>query len=334
MTVIGSGLGSQLSYGKETTYGAGVTMDHFLPADKVSIKQVLNIVQGGGFQGQLFELGARRVITTKGGTGTIETQVTNRGMGLFFQNLMGTSVTPVQIASTTAYTQTHTFAINAGKSLTIQSAVPDTTGTARPYTFQGCKFPSLELTYEVDKNLDAKWAVDAQQVVEATAVPAASYDATLRQFVGTDVGITVGTYGSTTPATAATGVKKVSIKIERPFKMDRYYLGASGLKAEPLQNAFTKMTGTIEADFVDKTLWADKFNAQTGFSLQLQAVGAAIGVSGSNDTFQVTLPCVFLDGDTPTVEGADVISGSFPFTVLFDGTNLPFVKIISNETSL
>jgi hypothetical protein len=30
---------------------------------------------------------------------------------------------------------------------------------------------------------------------------------------------------------------------------------------------------------------------------------------------------VFFDGDTPVVEGPDVVSGSFPFTAQLDGTN-------------
>ncbi len=104
--VLGTGLGSQLSFGTESTYGTAGTLNHFLPADKVSVKQVLNIVQGGGFQGNMSALGSRRRVTTKGGAGPIETQVLNRGMGLFCQNLMGTSVTPVQIGGTTAYSQT------------------------------------------------------------------------------------------------------------------------------------------------------------------------------------------------------------------------------------
>jgi len=33
--VFGSGLGSQLSFGKESAYGTAATLNHFLPADKV-----------------------------------------------------------------------------------------------------------------------------------------------------------------------------------------------------------------------------------------------------------------------------------------------------------
>lgn len=330
--VFGSGLGSQLSFGKESTYGTAVTMDHFLPADKVSIKQNKTIVQGGGFQGQLGTLSARRRQTVTQASGPIDTQVTNRGMGLFLQNLMGTSVTPVQQGSTTAYKQTHTFATAFGKSLTIQSSVPSTDGTANPYTFKGCKFPAAEFKFVVGESLMATWTVDAKEVVENISVPAASYTTSNYQFVGTDGAVTTGTAGSTSPATATTGVSKVSVKFDRPMKTDRFYFGASGLKAEPLQNQFVKITGVITADFVDKSVWADRFASQSGFSLGITMTGAAIGSSGYNDTFKIVLPYVYLDGDTPTVESADVISGDFPFTVELD--TAPFIEVISDETTL
>ena len=36
---------------------------------------------------------------------------------------------------------------------------------------------------------------------------------------------------------------------------------------------------------------------------------------------QISLPMVFLDTDTPTLEGPDVVSQSLNFTALFDGTS-------------
>jgi len=332
---IGTGLGSQLSFASESTYATNVTPSKFLPVNKASLKEVKNFTQGGGLQGAALQIGARRNVTTVGGTGSIETQVFNRGLGLWLQTLMGTTVTPVQQSSTTAYKQTHTFASdNSGKMLTVQSAVPTTAGTLASYTFAGCKVSSAEFSFDVASISTASFMIDAAKVVTGVSVPAASYDNTLRPFVGTDAAITVGTYGSTSPATAAVGVKKITVKVERPMKMDRYYAGQSGVKAEPVPNDFAKITGTIDADFVDKTLWADRFATQSGFSLQVTLTGAAIGSSGFNDTFQVTLPCVYLDGDTPTVEGQDVISGSFPFTCLWDGTNTPSIVVMSNETTL
>ena len=332
--VFGSGLGSQLSFGKESAYGTAATLNHFLPADKVSLKEVKGIVEGGGFQGQLGKLSTRRRQTTTHATGTIDTQITNRGLGLFLQNLMGTSVTPVQNGSTTAYTQTHTWADNYGKSLTIQNSVPTLGGTAVPYTFKGCKTVSLDLSVDTTSTTPfmGTWTYDAKEVVTNIVVPAASYTTSTYPFVGRDVAIVIDTAGDTTPSTSVDGVTKLSLKIERPQKTDRFYFGASGVTAEPVQNDWGKITGVLTVDFLAAATFADRFASQSGFSLGITATGSAIGVSGYNDTFQVILPYCVLDGDTPTVESQDVVSGDFPFTVYFDTS--PFITVISDESSL
>jgi hypothetical protein len=129
------------------------------------------------------------------------------------------------------------------------------------------------------------------------------------------------------------GVKKVDVKIPRPLKTDRFYFGANGLKAEPLTNARAQISGSINADFVDKTIWADRFASDAGFSLVVEAKGALIAGT-FYQTFRITLPGCYLDGDTPTLSSEDVVNGSFPFSVRFDGTNLPKIEYISTDVTL
>lgn len=328
---IASGLGSQVGLSAETTYGTYVAPTRFIESTKVSVKKVKNTVTTAGIAaGRMMQAGSRRVVTTKGGTGTLEHELVNRGMGLLVQALMGTTVTPVQQASTTAYLQTHTLADTRGKSLTLQSGIPDATGTVRPYSFLGGKVAAGEFTFEVDKEVTVTWDLDFRDVVESESLAAASYTGGLRPFVGTDTSIKVGTYSS---ESSVSGVKKVSVKIDRGLNMDRYYLGAGGLKAEPLMGNYTAITGTITADLVDKTVFADRFASDAAFSVVLEAVGPVIE-STYYHTFRITLPQCYLDGDTPTIEGTDVVSGDFPFVALFDGTNLPKIEIISTDTAV
>jgi hypothetical protein len=328
---VASGIGSQVGFVNETTYGTYVAPTRFVQADKVTLKKKKNTIQGNGLAaGRLMQLGSRRVVTTQAAEGALELEVVNKGLGLLIQALMGTSVTPVQQASTTAYLQTHTLADPIGKFLTIQVGVPQASGTVAAYSYSGCKVLGGQFTFEVDKEVEATFDIDARQVVDTQSLVAASYATATRPFVGTDTSIKVGTFGS---EAAVTGVKKATVKIQRPSADDRFYLGAAGLKAEPIINDFAKLTGTISADFVDKTIWADRFASDTGFSLALEAVG--LQISGIYyDTFRITLPQCFLDGDTPTVDGPDVVSGDFPFVCLFDGTNLPKIEIISTDTTL
>lgn len=328
---VASGIGSQVGFVNESTYGTYVAPTKFVQADKVSLKKKKTTVQGNGLAaGRLMQLGSRRVVTTTSGEGSLDFEVVNKGLGLLIQALMGTSVTPVQQAATTAYLQTHTLADPIGKFLTIQVGVPQASGTVASYSYSGCKVLAGQFTFEVDKEVEASLDIDAQKVVDSQTLVAASYATATRPFVGTDTSIKIGTYAS---EASVTGVKKVSVKIERPSAEDRYYLGAAGLKAEPIINDYAKLTGTITADFVDKAIWADRFAADTSFSLVLEAVGLNIA-STYYDTFRITLPQCFLDGDLPTVDGADVVSGDFPFVCLFDGTNLPKIEIISTDTTL
>lgn len=328
----GTGLAGQIGVAAEGTYGTYQAPTKFLPTSKAQLTKVKNTAQQTWLgAGRLMDLGAGRVVTTRGGKGTFDLDVTNRGMGLLLQALMGTTVTPVQVGSTTAYTQTHTLADTVNKSLTVQAGIPDTTGVVHPYSFLGSKVIDVTFTFEVGKEITSTWTIDTQDVVESQTLATASFITSMRPFVGTDTGIKAGVFGS---EAAATGVKKVTIKIERPQNAARYYLGSGGVKAQPLLNAMTKITGTIEADYVDKTLWADRFASDSPFSLVLEADGLQIGSSGNNDIFRITLPQCYLDGDTPTLQGPDVVSGSFPFVGLFDGTNLPTIFTQSADTTL
>jgi hypothetical protein len=311
-----------------------VAATRFLPISKAPFTKVKNTIQLSWLgAGRLGDLGAARVVTTKAGKGSIEMGIYNRGLGILLQALMGTTVTPVQQGATAAYLQTHTIADTVGKSLSVQVGVPDTTGTVRPYTFLGAKVTDAEFSFETAKEWTSKFNFDCRDITEAQTLAAASYSGSMRPFVGTDTAVKVGVFGS---EAAVLGVKKVDVKIDRALKTDRFYAqaGASaGLKSEPLVGDFWKITGSITADNVDKTIWADRFAADSSFSLVLESVGLLIG-GGFSDTFRITLPQCFLDGDTPTLDGPDIVSGSFPFTATFDGTNLPKIEYISVDTTV
>jgi hypothetical protein len=148
--------------------------------------------------------------------------------------------------------------------------------------------------------------------------------------VGTDVTIKVGTYGS---EASVDGVTKVDVKIPRPMKTTRFYFGNAGLKREPVTNARAQISGTIQADYVDKTIWADRFVSHSSFSLVIEAKGALIA-STYYQTFRITLPGCFIEGDTPDLASADVVNGAFPFVYRYDGTNQPKIEYVSTDVSL
>lgn len=317
---IGSGLAGSFGIAPETTYGTYVAPTRFLEVNKVDLKKVKNVKQGGGLAaGRLLQRGTRRVVTTRAASGGVELEVPNKGFGLLLQALMGTTVTPVQQATTTAYLQTHTIADNVGKMLTAQVGVPDLAGTVRPYTYTGCKVMGAEFSCGVDDLLMAKVDMDARDVSESQGLVAPSYPAGLLPRSFPEMGFKWGTFGS---EAAVQGVRKVTVKIERPQAGNRFYANNLGLKSEPLMNNWLKISGSIETDYIDKTIFADRYAADSSASMILEFVGPLIA-STFFETFRIRIPMVFLDGDTPTLDSPDVVNPTFSFTAEDDGTNSP-----------
>lgn len=330
---IRSGLAGQVGFASETTYGTYAAVDHFVEADVADLKDTSVWAQGSGIAaGRMQQLGSRRIRTQYGAQGTIQHQVSNKGLGPLLQALMGTSVTPTVVNTSTGYKQTHTFADPFGKSLSVQTGIPDLTGTVRPYNFLGCKVQSAEFKCNSGEMLNVTWNFIGREVEESDTLVAASYPSSTTPFSFLQSTIKVGTYGS---EASVSGIRGMSCMIARTSREDRFYHGSGAKMAEPIINDYQPITGAFDVDFMDKTVFADKFQAGTAFSLVWEFVGASLGGSpGVSELFRITLPQVHLTGDTPTLNGPDIITGSFPFEATFDGTHQPLIEYISVDTTL
>ena len=329
---IRSGLGGQVGFAKETVYGTYVAPNKWIEGN-AALKDESEFISGGGIAaGRMQRLGSRRVKTAFGAAGTFSAEVANKGMGPLLEALMGTTVTPVQQGATAAYLQTHTFADPFGKSLTLQEGLPDlSTGTVRPYTFLGCKVMSAEFSCAVGELLTAEWELDSREVVENQTLVAASYPAGLAPFNWQQSTLKLGaTVGA---AASVDGVTGVSVNINRNSKTDRNYVGSGGRKAEPVLNDWQEISGTLDADFLDKTVFVDRWHGGTGFALVWEFIGPLIAATFF-ETFRITLPQCFFTGETPELDGPDVISGSFDFEAAYDGTTQPKIEYISTDVTL
>lgn len=333
---IGSGLGGSFGIANETVYGTYVAPSRFYDTkDKLpDVKKVKNVAQGGGLAaGRMGQLASRRVVTTESGGFTIPTEVTNAKMGLLLSHIFGGAVAPVQQGASAAYLQTHPLVDNVGRFFSAQAGVPDTTGTVRPYTARGCKVLSAEFTCDVDGLLMVSIGVDGQKVVDTDTLAAPSYGSSLWPFHFGQMAVKVG--ASAGAESSVSGVKSVSVKIERGMDVGRFYAGGAGLKAEPLMNDWVKVSGSLNADFLDKTVFADRFAADTQTALVFEWVASTPIVSTYYPTFRLKLPANFFNGDTPVVEGPGVVSGAFPFDTLYDGTNAQITgEYMSTDTTL
>ncbi|TXS36925.1 phage tail tube protein [Streptomyces sp. OR43] len=326
---IGSGLGAQVGIAAETTYGTYVAPSKFVEFTKESLQLKKVTAQSAGIAaGRLMPLSSRRVVTQRSAAGSLEMEVTNKAMGVLFQSLMGTTVTPVQQAATSAYLQTHLLADVAGKSLTLQKGLPLTTGVVTRKNFLGCKVISAEFSCEVGGMLTVSFELDCKDVEETSVLAVATYPA-MSPFHFGQMAVKTGTLAS---EVARDGIRKVSVKIERPQATERYYAGASGLKAEPITNDQVKITGSLEGDYVD-TVLDDLHTSDGGMSFVWDFTGPLIAAANP-ERFTIKVPVIKLDDAPPTVEGFDLVKPSFNFTGLSNGTNVPSIEYMSTDVTL
>ncbi|MEU6490392.1 phage tail tube protein [Streptomyces sp. NPDC046984] len=326
---IGSGLGAQIGISAEVTYGTYVAPSKFIEFTKESLALKKTTAQSAGIAaGRLLPLSSRRVVTQTEAQGTVDLEVTNKAMGLLLQSLMGTTVTPVQQGAGPAYLQTHTLADTAGKSLVIQKGVPLTTGTVTDKTFLGCKVTSAEFSCEVGGMLTVSFEFDSKGCDETQTLAAASYP-TMAVFHFGQMGVKAGSFGT---EAALDGIRKVSVKFERPQAVDRFYAGQNGTKKEPISNDQVKITGSIEMDYVATTL-DDLHTSDAATSLVWEFIGPVIATT-YNETFRIKLPAIKIDEAPPTVDGFDVVKPTISFTGLYDGTNQPAIEYISTDITL
>lgn len=320
---VGSGIGSQLGIAPEVTYGTYVAPTRFFEVRKPEVMKVKNTAQWDGLAaGRLVTRSDGRAVTTKAATLSLdELVVVQRDMGLLFNQIMGGTALVVQQGATAAWLQTHALVDTAGKMFTAQAGVPLIGGSVIPQSALGCKVTSAEFSCGVDELLTMKVDADARDITEAQALAAASYAAPRRPFHFGQMAVTSG--ASVGGAVASDGVRKISLKIDRNLNTGQFYANGLGLKDQPVTNDFVAVSGTITADYKTAANWADRFRDDTGFALVWTFTGPLIA-STFFEQISFILPAVFLDGDTPSVDGPDVVGTDFPFVVRNDLSNNPF----------
>jgi hypothetical protein len=330
---IGTGLAGSFGASPESTYGVFEAPTKWWNVTKSDIKRRPNVVQGGGLAGgRMAELGSRRVITHEDAGGTVDgMEVTSKGMNFWIDQIMGGSGAPVQQGAGPAYLLSRAVADNVGKSFSGQTGVPDTSGVVRPYTAKGCKVTAVTFSCERGGLLTMVPTIDARQLSEVETMAAPSEVTGVRPFHFRQLTVKLGTLGA---EASIDGIKGMSLTLERAQDVERIYAGSNGLKSEPLMSDFLKVSGSLNADFLNKATLADRFAADSSFALIFEWVGPLIA-STYYETFRIKLPMNFLDGDSPVLDGPGIVTGAFPFSTKLDGTNpLVTLESISVDTTL
>lgn len=340
----GTGLDAQLGLKLESTYGTAVTVDKFYEFNEESLAFEPTWLEPSALRvGTKYKREGRVVQSRTGVNGSVSLEHSTRGMGTIWKWLLASGVTtPTQIAATTAYSQIHTPGDYMGKSMTVQVGRPEPGGTVRAHTFAGCKATSWEFSVSDNEYAMLSFDVDGKSEATDTALATASYTsgASVFNFAQASTfklgGTASTTSGETSVAsgTAVTAVVRgITIRGENPMATERYGLGNSGLKNEPLENAIPTITGSMEAEW-DKATFYDAFKANTTTAVELMFVGDEIASTGSYNTLSIILPAVKFKASPFQVGGPDVVSGSLDFEAYSDETNPVIqVKLISEDSA-
>ncbi len=327
---IGSGLGSQVGFSTESTWGTRVAPAKFVRGTAYAANRAQNRVQGEGLQaGVIGNIGAHYVETTEAGEGSLSCDIQTSGFGPLFQALTGGTSTIVQQAATAAWLQTHTLG-DPVKSLTVQVGTPYRTGTVFVQELQGAKVTSAELSCSADSILTGSFNFDAKKYDSSQTLATATY-VSAKPFHGKQMAVKTGSYGA---EVAVSGVRSVSLSWNNAFDTEDYTAGSTGLKAEQIRNGVVSITGSLTVDWLTttKTAFEDLRVANTSTSLVLKWTGALIAGSYYED-LEICLPGVFFTGDAPSISGADVVTADYGFEWKYDGTNLPYIKYMSTDAT-
>jgi len=141
------------------------------------------------------------------------------------------------------------------------------------------------------------------------ALASASYPANIKPLKFNHAAVTIG--GS------SVNVKSLSISGNNTLNSDRRFLGSQFI-SEPLEAGLREYSGTLDIEFTDLTQYT-RFVAGTE---------AAMVASFTSGTDSVTITTnVRIDGSTPQVGGAEILSQSLPFKCVASSTDASAITV-------
>lgn len=297
----------------EVTYGTPVLVTRFFEYISSSISGKYDRVEGEGQRsGSRLLRSDRFMPTAKGAEGDLKLEVLDKTFGFWLKHMLG------QVATTGVgpYVHTGTVADLRGKYFTLQQAVCADDGTLFPFTYQGGKVKSFELSNSVDQVLQLSLSLDFQKEnagsgagALALATPTYVAGSALLTFLG----------GAVTVGGASFAVSDISIKGDNSLKTDRWFLGNT--KKEPLEENMREYTFELKGEFNNLT--------QYNRVLSVTAAGAVAGIVATwtsptaGSTLVATIPAARFDEAPVVPDGAKIVEQTLTGKILFDGTASP-----------
>lgn len=310
-----SGLAGQFGFAAETTYGTAVTVSRFVPLVDESLQTEIERLESSGIiagarvlRSQQWSPGLRR------SEGDIGLEVYDRSIGLLLTNMLGSVTT----TGSDPYTHTFTPGDLEGDSLTVQFGRPNRNGTVVPFTYAGTKVQSWELAVNTGEIATLGLTVVAQTETTGIALATASYSTSIRPMTFVN--------GSFTLGSSSLCVRGVTIAGENNLSTDRMCVGQDYID-EPTEMDLREYTGEVEVEFYDLSLY-NRFIEGTEAALQLV-------LTAPNSATLTVNANVRTDGETPTIEGRDLLVHTLNFKCVgtnSDAAGLTMVLVNSDST--
>ena len=325
-----SGVAAQIGVVPETTVGTYVVPTTFYPFTSESLSLEKEYIRTAGLRsGRVSQSADLHVATTRAAAGSLEMDVLSKGMGKLLNLLHGNTVTPIIIGATTAYTQTHAIGLTDpfGKALTIQVGRPDVGGTIRAFSYLGSKLMGATFNLERGGVLTSEWNFDAMDESTGQALAAATYPSAAIPFSFQSGSIEFD------DVVLTDCIRSASIEVTLPHETERYCIGSSAIKKEPILNGLVGIEATLEAEFASLTQHT-AFTAATRRKLELICSQGDAG-GGNPFKFAFTMPSTVTVSSGPTVEGPDVLTQELTVEALDNGSAAPLtIEVVSTDTAL
>ena len=310
-------LDAAILVGQESTYNTAVSLTRAYEGKADTFTRSQQRIESVGFRADMQTLRSDRVVTVnEGGSGSIEIDAMNGGLGLLMQGCLGTSAGPVQQAATAAYLQTYSTSDAApGVSYTIQVLRPTLESGSSAFTYTGCVITGWSLTQSTDGLLTITYDFDFANSVHNITAENPAYAANTTPYDWTDCVVTLDPGG--TPETL--DALDFSLNFGLALKVDRRYLRGSEIKKEPVRNGIPTYDGSIAIDFTGTTRY-DEWTSGTVVDLEVKWTGASIE-SPYNNEIALRMKAINWTDAAPVVSLSDTPRQVLPFRILHDGTN-------------
>lgn len=304
------------------SYATGVAVSRYYEYVSETLAGTYGRIEAAGMRaGTRVERTDRWAPNPKGAGGEIKTEILDSGFGLLFKHMLGTASVGTAVSGFTP--MTFTMGNLQGLSTTWQVGRVSSDGAINPFTYEGGKIKTWELSNDVDGvlnysvDLDFARETNTGSGVYALSTPTYPTGAQLMTYIG----------GTCTVGGSVVAVKGVTLKGDNKLDVTRYFVNNGGIKKEPLEEEFRLINWELKAEFDSMT---QVRRVESATNAGATAAIVLNWVSPQGGSLQVTLPAARFDTGPVHAENkvADVtLAGK----ALDDGTDQPITLVYTTK---